>query len=114
MGAARRRATDLGEEELARRFGEALRSGDAKAAEKKTADAKPAENTEQPKKRGFGLGNILPTGGGEKKSAQVTASGGARGVDPEKDSKGGSNPKVVPVKIVAADLTAFKKDGGLP
>jgi len=91
-----------------------LAGGDAKAAEKKTADAKPAENTEQPKKRGFGLGNILPTGGGEKKSAQVTASGGARGVDPEKDSKGGSNPKVVPVKIVAADLTAFKKDGGLP
>lgn len=31
--AARRRATDVGEEELARRFGEALRSGDAKAAE---------------------------------------------------------------------------------
>jgi len=91
-----------------------LAGGDAKAAEKKTADAKPAENTEQPKKRGFGLGNILPTGGGEKKSAQVTASGGARGVDPEKDSKGGSNPKVVPVKIVAAEITAFKKDGGLP
>ena len=57
---------------------------------------------------------MLPTGGGEKKSAQVTASGGARGVDPEKDSKGGSNPKVVPVKLVAADITAFKKDGGLP
>jgi len=91
-----------------------LAGGDAKAAEKKTADAKPAENTERPKKRGFGLGNILPTGGGEKKSAQVTASGGARGVDPEKDSKGGSNPKVVPVKIVAAEITAFKKDGGLP
>ena len=36
---------------------------------------------------------MLPTGGGEKKQAQVTASGGARGVDPEKDSKGGSNPK---------------------
>ena len=37
-------------------------------------------------------GRMLPTGGGEKKQAQVTASGGARGVDPEKDSKGGSNP----------------------
>ena len=91
-----------------------LAGGDAKAAETKTAEAKPAEKTEQPKKRGFGLNNIMPTGGGEKKSAQVTASGGARGVDPEKDSKGGSNPKLVPVKIVAADVTAFKKDGGLP
>ncbi|MSO63352.1 MAG: hypothetical protein EXQ50_14910 [Acidobacteria bacterium] len=90
-----------------------LAGGDAKAAEKKE-DPKAAEKTEEPKKRGFGLGRMLPSGGGEKKSAQVTASGGARGVDPEKDSKGGSNPKVVPVKLVAADITAFKKDGGLP
>ena len=38
---------------------------------------------EEPKKRGFGLGALLPTGGGEQKSAQVSASGGTRGVDPE-------------------------------
>ena len=90
-----------------------LAGGNAKAAEK-AEEPKEAEKKEEPKKRGFGLGRMLPTGGGEKKSAQVTASGGARGVDPEKDSKGGSNPKVVPVKLVAADITAFKKDGGLP
>ncbi|MGE0863849.1 MAG: M48 family metalloprotease [Vicinamibacterales bacterium] len=89
-----------------------LAGGDAEA--KKTEEAKAAEKKEEPKKRGFGLSRMLPTGGGEKKSAQVTASGGARGVDPEKDSKGGSNPKVVPVKLVAADIAAFKKDGGLP
>ena len=57
---------------------------------------------------------MLPTGGGEKKQAQVTASGGARGVDPEKDSKGGSNPALVAVKIAAADVAAFRKEGGLP
>jgi predicted Zn-dependent protease len=91
-----------------------LTGGGAKPAEKKE-DPKAAEKTEEPKKKGgFGLSKMVPTGGGEKKSAQVTASGGARGVDPEKDSKGGSNPKVVPVKIVAADVAAFKKDGGLP
>ena len=56
---------------------------------------------------------MLPTGGGEKKPAQVTGSGAARGVDPEKDAKGGTNPKPVPVKIAAADITAFKKEGGL-
>ncbi len=89
-----------------------LAGGDGEA--KKAEEAKAAEKKEEPKKRGFGLSRMLPTGGGEKKSAQVTASGGARGVDPEKDSKGGSNPKVVPVKLVAADLAAFKKDGGLP
>ena len=86
-----------------------LAGGDTKAAEKKEEP-----KAEEPKKKGFGLGRMMPGGGGEKKSAQVTASGGARGVDPEKDSKGGSNPKVVPVKIVAAEVAAFKREGGLP
>jgi predicted Zn-dependent protease len=87
-----------------------LAGGDAKAEEKKAEEKK----AEEPKKGRFGLSKMLPTGGGEKKQAQVTASGGARGVDPEKDSKGGSNPKVVPVKLMAADIAAFKKEGGLP
>jgi predicted Zn-dependent protease len=76
---------------------------------------KPEEKkAEEPKKGRFGLGKLAPTGGGEKKQAQVTASGGARGVDPEKDSKGGPNPAPVVVKIAAADIAAFKKEGGLP
>ena len=87
-----------------------LTGGDAKAEEKKAEEKK----AEEPKKGRFGLSKMLPTGGGEKKQAQVTASGGARGVDPEKDSKVGSNPTVVPVKLVAADIAAFKKEGGLP
>ena len=86
-----------------------LTGGDAKAEEK----AAP-KKAEEPKRRGFGLGRMPLTGGGEKKQAQVTASGGARGVDPEKDSKGGANPNVVAVKIAAADIAAFKKEGGLP
>ena len=88
-----------------------LTGGGAKPEEKK-AEEKPAE--EPKKKGGFGLGRMLPGGGGEKKQANVTASGGARGVDPEKDSKGGANPKSVEVKIAAADIAAFKKEGGLP
>ena len=87
-----------------------LTGGEAKPEDKKAEEKK----AEEPKKGRFGLSRMLPTGGGEKKQAQVTASGGARGVDPEKDSKGGSNPNVVPVKLVAADLAAFKKEGGLP
>lgn len=79
----------------------------------KTAESKPAEKKEEPKKGRFGLGRLMPTGGGESKQAQVTASGGARGVDPEKDSKGGSNPAIVAVKIGPSDLAAFKKEGGL-
>jgi predicted Zn-dependent protease len=87
-----------------------LTGGGGKPEEKK-ADEKPAE---EKKKGGFGLGRMMPGGGGEKKQANVTASGGARGVDPEKDSKGGGNPKPVEVKIAAADIAAFKKEGGLP
>jgi len=85
-------------------------TGDSKAEEKKAEDKK----AEEPKKGRFGLSRMLPTSGGEKKQAQVTASGGARGVDPEKDSKGGSNPAIVAVKIAAADVAAFRKEGGLP
>ena len=87
-----------------------LTGGDAKAEEKKPEEKK----AEEPKKGRFGLSKMLPTGGGEKKQAQVTASGGARGVDPEKDSKGGPNPAIVAVKIAAADVAAFRKEGGLP
>jgi predicted Zn-dependent protease len=77
--------------------------------------AKTEPKKEEPKKKsgGFGLSKMMPTGGGEKQQAQVTGSGSARGVDPEKDSKGGSNPDPVAVKIAAADLAAFKKEGGL-
>ncbi len=75
------------------------------------AEAKPAE--EPKKKGGFGLSKMLPTGGGEKQQAQVSGSGSARGVDPEKDARGGGNPKPVPIKLAAADVTAFKKEGGL-
>ena len=72
------------------------------------------KKAEEPKKKGFGLSSLKPTGGSENKQAQTTASGGARGVgDPEKDSKGGSNPKAVVVKLGPADVAAFKKEGGL-
>lgn len=82
-----------------------LAGGDEKA------EAKPAE--EPKKKGGFGLGRLMPTGGGEKQQAQVSGSGSARGVDPERDAIGGSNPRPVPVKLAAADVAAFKKEGGL-
>lgn len=68
---------------------------------------------EAPKKKGFGLSRLASGGGSESKSAQVVGSGGARGLDPEKDAKGGGNPAVVAVKVSPADLAAFKKAGAL-
>lgn len=72
---------------------------------------KPAE---EPKKKGIGgLASSLRPGGGEKKSAQVTGSGAARGAGQESAAKGGSNPALVAVTVSAADIAAFKKAGGL-
>ena len=75
-------------------------------------DAPPAE--EKPKKKGFGLGGLASSlGGGEKKSGQTVASGGARGLDPEVDAKGGPNPGVISVSVTRADIETFRKDGKL-
>ncbi|BCS35723.1 hypothetical protein TBR22_A49570 [Luteitalea sp. TBR-22] len=78
----------------------------------KSAEPAPAKE-EAPKKKGFGLSKLTGGGGSETKSAQVVGSGGARGLDPEKDAKGGGNPAVVAVKVTPADVQAFKKAGQL-
>lgn len=86
-----------------------LTGGSTKSAEK--AEEKPEEPK---KKKGFGLGSLVgPGGGSEKKSAEVTGSGASRGVDKERNAKGGPNPALVLVKVTAADIAAFKKEGQL-
>jgi predicted Zn-dependent protease len=74
--------------------------------------AKPAE---APKNMGRGgLAAGLKPGGGERRAAQTTGSGAARGADQEdRLAKGGSNPALVAVAVSAADVAAFKKAGGL-
>lgn len=83
-------------------------------------EEKPDSSAEAPKKeaptpkKGFGLGRLRRGGSGEEKvSAQARASGGSRGVDPDRDGKGGPSSAPVPVKVTAADLATFKKEGGL-
>jgi len=84
-----------------------IEAGSAGAA----GGGKPAE---EPKKRGIGgLASSLRPGGGEKKSAQVTGSGAARGAGQESAAKGGPNPAPVAVTVSPADVAAFKKAGGL-
>jgi predicted Zn-dependent protease len=90
--------------------GSSQKGGDAKDA-KASGTAKADEPA--PKKKGFGLGKLVSGGGSENKSAQVVGSGGARGLDPEKDAKGGGNPAVVVVKLTPAELQAFKTAGSL-
>lgn len=73
---------------------------------------KPAE---EPKKKGLGgLASALKPTGSEKKSAQVSGSGAARGgAEEDRLAMGGPVKAAVPVTVTAAEITAFKKDGGL-
>jgi len=66
-----------------------------------------------PPKKGFGLGTLLKPGATEKKSAEVTGSAAARGVDKERGAKGGPVKTMVPVTITAADIAAFRREGNL-
>lgn len=86
-----------------------VESGSAGAA---GGSSKPAE---APKKKGLGgLSSALTAGGSEKKSAQVTGSGAARGgANEDRLAKGGPVDTLVSVSVTAAEVTAFKKDGGL-
>jgi hypothetical protein len=99
-------------------------AGGSSSTKKADTDAKKTDDSakksdepaaeEKPKKKGFGLGSIASgLGGGEKKSGQTVASGGARGLDPEVDAKGGPNPAAVSVTVTRADVDAFRKDGKL-
>jgi beta-barrel assembly-enhancing protease len=77
-----------------------------------TEEEKKKEQEASQKKKGFGLGSLAKPfggGGGEKQSAQVSASAGARGVAPDRDAKGGSNPALVATSVTAADIAEFKK-----
>jgi len=88
-------------------------AADPKKDDAKKDDGKKAEEP-APKKRGFSLGGLLkPAGGEEKKTAEVTGSGGSRGVDSERGAKGGSNPTIVVVTLTAAEIAQFKVDGKL-
>jgi predicted Zn-dependent protease len=71
---------------------------------------KPAE---EPKKKGFGLNTLLKPAGSEKKSAEVTGSAASRGVDTERNAKGGPVKTMVAVKVSPAELDAFRKEGNL-
>ncbi len=67
------------------------------------------EAKEEPKKKGFGLGNMKQSVAQENKSTQVSSSGGARGLGADRAAKGGSNPTLVKATASASELETFKK-----
>jgi hypothetical protein len=94
--------------------GDSGKADDSSKKDDKKSDDKPADDGK--KKKGFGLSKLMGGGGSsntEQKSAETTGSAAARGVDTERNAKGGSNPAMVTVKVTPAEITAFKKDGKL-
>jgi beta-barrel assembly-enhancing protease len=87
-----------------------IEAGSSGLAGGTSGTAKPADET---KKKGFGLSTLIKPGGTETKSAEVTGSGASRGVDTERNAKGGPVKTLVVVKITPAELEAFRKAGNL-
>ena len=82
----------------------------SKNADKNQAKDKDKDkNDAEPKKKGFGLGSLKPSAAPESKSEQVSASGGVRGVGPDRAAKGGSNPNLVKVAVTDSEIDAFNK-----
>ena len=73
------------------------------------AGEKDAKKEEEPKKKGFGLGGLKQAVAPERQSSQVSASGGSRGVGPDRAAKGGGNPALVKVTVNAAEVSEFRK-----
>lgn len=72
-------------------------------------DKSAAKKEDEPKKKGFGLGALKQTAAPERQTAQVQASGGSRGLGPDRAAKGGANGNPVKVAVNDAELASFKK-----
>jgi Peptidase family M48 len=83
-------------------------TGSTKSAEQTPKDESKEAAKEEHKKKGFGISSLKQTVAPEKESAQVSASGGARGVGPDRAAKGGSNPAIVKTNVTVGELATFK------
>ncbi len=71
--------------------------------------AKKDEAKKDEPKKGFGLGALKPAAAPERQTAQVSASGGSRGLGADRAAKGGGNPAIVKASVTDADLATFRK-----
>jgi predicted Zn-dependent protease len=91
--------------------------GSANLAGDTKGDAKKDDAGEENKKQSrFSLSKVknpLGSSGTTTQSAEVTGSGGSRGLDRERGAVGGTNPALVPIVLTAADIERFKKEANL-
>jgi predicted Zn-dependent protease len=84
-------------------------TGGPPSKDDKTEPKKDEAKKDEPKKKGGLLGRVNLTGGSQSQNTQTVASAGARGVTPDRDAKGGSNPNKVTTPISPAELSDFRK-----
>lgn len=70
----------------------------------KPTTTKPTEPTSK-----FGLGGLSSKLGVERTNTGAVASAGSRGVNPDRDAKGGANSRAVTVTLTPAEIAAFRK-----
>ena len=73
-----------------------------------TASASPSPTPAASKSR-FGLGSVANRLGPDKANTGTVASAGTRGVNPDRDARGGGNPRIVIVTVTPAELEAFRR-----
>ena len=82
----------------------------AVGAKEGESGTKEEEKKEEPKKSRFGGIGKLVTGNSQAQNSQTVASAGTRGVRPDRDAKGGSNPTILKIKpLTPLEIAEFKK-----
>ena len=84
-----------------------LAGSTAKPTPTPTASASPTPKPAS--KSRFGLGGLSSKLGPDKTNTGTVASAGTRGVNPDRDAKGGANGRIVVVTVTPAELEAFRR-----
>jgi hypothetical protein len=84
-------------------------SSAAKPSPTPSPSASPTPTPTPASKSRFGLGGLSSKLGPDKANTGTVASAGSRGVNPDRDAKGGSNPRIVIVTLTPAELEAFRR-----
>jgi beta-barrel assembly-enhancing protease len=84
-------------------------SGSSSAGAKPSPTPSPTASPTPASKSRFGLGGLSSKLGPDKTNTGTVASAGTRGVNPDRDAKGGSNPRIVIVTLTPAELEAFRR-----
>ena len=85
-------------------------AGGGSAAKPSPTPTSTASPTPTPaSKSKFGLGGLSSRLGPDKANTGTVASAGTRGVNPDRDAKGGANPRIVIITLTPAELEAFRR-----